>query len=194
MKQKLVHYLKNKYNAEDLRLIKEENIIIAHFKSNNKSVIHEYKTSEDQFELYYEVEDTWYQLSNGRTTTSGPTQITNNSSAEKAVKGLVSNVLIKNKFNMIDKYISQNKYNQHNYEVQVDGLKAIKYFKEKDPSVLLYEKNEIIIIEGDFGYSRSWLNWKKENGTSMKTIFHDIFRTEENLITEHWDIMIREKV
>lgn len=192
MKEQLRYYLTNHHDVKDLRLIQEEDIIIAHFKSGDKTTIHEYKVTEGQFNLYHSSEDKWHTLNNGRTTTSGPTEVSSESSADESVKGLVRNVLIKNKFNMIDNYISKDKYNQHNYELQFDGLQALKDYKEKDPEMLLYDHNELIVIDGDFGYARSWLNWEKD-GKAMKTIFHDIFRTEKNMITEHWDVISREE-
>lgn len=126
----------------------------------------------------------------GRTQTDGPTEIvdTDKTVANKSVvEGFIDNVLIGGQMDTVTQYINPEKYLQHNPAV-ADGLDgfgaAIKYFADNG-LVMQYTKNHMILGEGNFVLSVSEGRFGKGEPTS----FYDLFRVEDGLIVEHWDVI-----
>ncbi len=127
------------------------------------------------------------ETASGRSQIDGPTEV-NDLDKTEANKTLVSN-LINDIFlganpDKITDYISTEKYDQHNPGVK-DGLaglgEALASLAEAGMP-MVYEKNHIILGEGNFVLSVSEGIFMKE-----KVAFYDIFRIENGLVVEHWD-------
>lgn len=127
------------------------------------------------------------ETASGRTMFDGPSEVVD---LEKTVanKTLIDN-LMKDVFfgenpNKITEYISTEKYDQHNPGVK-DGLaglgEALTALAEAGMP-MVYEKNHIILGEGNFVLSVSEGIFMKE-----KVSFYDIFRIENGKVVEHWD-------
>ncbi len=126
----------------------------------------------------------------GRTQTDGTADITDKdkTAANKAqIKGFIDDVLLNHQNDKITSYINPEKYLQHNPAV-ADGLEgfgaAMQYFAENG-LVMEYEKVHMILGEGNFVLAVS----EGKFGKGDHTAFYDLFRLENGLIVEHWDVI-----
>jgi len=133
----------------------------------------------------------------GRTQFDGATEIKDidKTVANKVViEGFITNVLLNHKMDEVTNYINPTKYLQHNPAV-ADGLDgfgaAMKYFAENG-LVMEYTKLHKVLGEGNFVLAMS----EGKFGKGEHTAFYDLFRLEDGLIVEHWDVIqgIPEKV
>lgn len=127
------------------------------------------------------------ETASGRTQIDGSTEITDLdiTEANKAlVKSLLNDVFFGANPNKITEYISTEQYDQHNPGVK-DGLaglgEALQSLAEAGMP-MIYEKNHIILGEGNFVLSVSEGIFMKE-----KVSFYDLFRIENGKVVEHWD-------
>lgn len=127
------------------------------------------------------------ETASGRSQIDGPVEITDLDQTEAnktLIKNFVEDILMGANPDKITDYISTEKYHQHNPGVK-DGLaglgEAIAALTEAGMP-MVYEKNHIILGEGNFVLSVSEGIFMKE-----KVAFYDIFRIEEGKIVEHWD-------
>ena len=123
----------------------------------------------------------------GRTQIDGPTEVKdlNKTEENKAlIKNLLDDVFFGANPDKITDYISTEQYDQHNPGVK-DGLaglgEALASLAEAGMP-MVYEKNHIILGEGNFVLSVSEGVFMKE-----KVAFYDIFRIENGKVVEHWD-------
>lgn len=126
----------------------------------------------------------------GRTQTDGATDITDKdkTAANKAkVEGFIETILLNGEMDKITDYINPEKYLQHNPAV-ADGLDgfgaAMQYFAENG-LVMKYDKTHLVLGEGNFVLAVSEGKFGKEEPTA----FYDLFRLEDGLIVEHWDVI-----
>jgi len=108
--------------------------------------------------------------------------------ANKAkVKDFIETVLLNGKMDKITNYINPKKYIQHNPSV-ADGLdgfsNAMKYFAEND-MVMEYETLHKVLGQGNFVLTLS----EGKFGKKVHSAFYDLFRLEDGLIVEHWDVI-----
>lgn len=125
----------------------------------------------------------------GRTQLDGPTEVADldKTEANKAlVQEFVESVLVKGAFDRVTDFVSTTTYLQHNTAVAdgLDGLgAAIKAMAEQgiemiytDVHKVLGEGNFVLTIsEGTFG------------GADVS--YYDLFRVDDGLIVEHWDVI-----
>lgn len=125
----------------------------------------------------------------GRTQTDGATDITDldQTADNKAlVTGFVSDVLQGNAPEKITEYVSTETYLQHNSGI-ADGLNglgaALSAMADQGVS-MIYTNVELVVAEGNFVFVGS-------EGTlgDTPTAFFDLFRVEDGLIVEHWDVV-----
>jgi predicted SnoaL-like aldol condensation-catalyzing enzyme len=127
------------------------------------------------------------ETASGRSQIDGPTEIQDRDKSEtnkSIVKNFVNDVLLGANPENITQYISTSKYHQHNPGIE-DGLeglgKALQNLAEEG-NPLIYQKNHIILGEGNFVLSVSEGIFMKE-----EVAFYDLFRLENGKIVEHWD-------
>lgn len=133
--------------------------------------------------LQEKVEET----ASGRSQIDGPVEIKDLDKTEAnktLVKNLLNDVFFGANPDKITDYISTEQYDQHNPAVK-DGLaglgEALAALAEAGMP-MVYEKNHIILGEGNFVLSVSEGIFMNE-----KVAFYDIFRIENGKVVEHWD-------
>ena len=125
----------------------------------------------------------------GRTQFDGATQSTNIGETAKnkqVVKDLLQNVFMKGQMDKIASYISPTTYIQHNPQIGdgLDGLgKAMQAMGEKG-MMMTYEKIHKVLGEGNF-----ILTLSEGKLGNQHTAYYDLFRLENELIVEHWDVI-----
>jgi predicted SnoaL-like aldol condensation-catalyzing enzyme len=125
----------------------------------------------------------------GRTQTDGATEITDlarTKGNKEIVKDFINWVLIEGHYDEMTNYFEGNAYIQHNPTI-ADGLNKLgKAMQDmaKQGTPMVYEKNHIVLGEGNFVLAVS-------EGTfgGKPTSFYDLFRMQNNLIVEHWDVI-----
>ncbi|WP_236973405.1 nuclear transport factor 2 family protein [Maribacter sp. 6B07] len=126
----------------------------------------------------------------GRTQFDGATTLADldKTEANKAVvRGFIENVLLNHEMDKVTNYINPATYIQHNPAV-ADGLDgfgaAMKYFAENG-LVMQYDKLHMVLGQGNFVLSVS----EGKFGKGDHTAYYDLFRLEDGLIVEHWDVI-----
>ena len=125
----------------------------------------------------------------GRTQTDGPTEVTDLDKTEenKALAvALVEDVLMGKNPAKITEYISAENYTQHNPMIK-DGLSGIIEAVETltaQNNMFVYTEIHAVLGEGNFVLTVSEGQW---NGTT--NAFYDLFRMEDGMIVEHWDVI-----
>jgi predicted SnoaL-like aldol condensation-catalyzing enzyme len=125
----------------------------------------------------------------GRTQTDGPTEVTDldQTEANKALAvALVQDVLMGRDPARITDYISSESYAQHNPMI-ADGLEGIVAAVETltaQNNMFQYNEIHAVLGEGNFVLTVSEGQW---NGTT--NAFYDLFRMEDGMIVEHWDVI-----
>jgi predicted SnoaL-like aldol condensation-catalyzing enzyme len=124
------------------------------------------------------------QTPSGHTSIDGPTEITDldkTGENKQLVRDLIRDVLIGEKPENIDKYISGKTYIQHNAQVP-DGLEQFKPLALAKDKPLIYEKIVLLVGQGNFVATLCKARWKGQPFAQV-----DIFRIEDGLVVEHWD-------
>ena len=86
-------------------------------------------------------------------------------------------------------YVSSTQYDQHNSAVAdgIDGLgAALAYFAEND-MVMVYDECHRVLGSGNFVLTMSEGRFGKAPGSHVA--FYDLFRVENGMIVEHWDVI-----
>ncbi|MEM8599069.1 MAG: nuclear transport factor 2 family protein [Bacteroidota bacterium] len=126
----------------------------------------------------------------GRTQTDGPTEVTDldQTEANKAhVRAFVETVLMGGDTSDLTAFVNPTTYHQHNPAVAdgLDGLgAALQYFAENG-LVMEYDTLHTVLGAGNFVLTVS----EGRFGTGEPTSFYDLFRLEDGLIVEHWDVI-----
>lgn len=126
----------------------------------------------------------------GRTQLDGEATIADQgkTDANKAtVTSFVTDVLINGQGDKIPQYVNPEKYLQHNSGIAdgLDGLgAALKYFAENN-LLLQYDKMHMVVGEGNFVLTVS----EGKFGPGDHVAYYDLFRLEDGLIVEHWDVI-----
>ena len=125
----------------------------------------------------------------GRTMIDGPTEVTDRDKTEdnKAfVRGFVESVLMAGDTSNLAELINPDLYHQHNPQIAdgLDGLgAALAAFAERG-IVMAYDKIHGVFGEGDFVLTVS-----EGSLGGVASSFYDLFRVEDGLIVEHWDVI-----
>ena len=129
------------------------------------------------------------QTANGNSQVDGATEIVDldKTADNKAlVEEFVEKVLIKGEQVDLTEYVSPKTYIQHNPQVAngLEGLGAfLKYLGEKQIE-FHYTKRHLTVAEGNFVLTAS----EGVFGDKPQA-FYDLFRVENGLIVEHWDVI-----
>lgn len=199
--KELISNLENK-EVEIARTIQEDEWTVVHYKVENEVVISVFKNNNIVTSIRGEYKGV--NELNGRTQIDGPAtpvDLDKTNQNKELIKGFFENILFKGASNTIDeisKYISSTKYHQHNVDNGIgDGLDqlliSVERMKEYG-SDLQYDENELMIAQGDFVFTKSIQHWfNPETKETEDWVYFDIFRVEDDLIVEHWDILGRQK-
>lgn len=121
----------------------------------------------------------------GHTSIDGPTEVVDldRTEANKArVRALIEDVLMPGGDpTNIDRYISAERYVQHNRDVP-DGLEAFKVLAVDPDRSLNYDEIVLLVGAGSFVATLCRANWQGAPYAQA-----DLFRVEDGLIVEHWD-------
>ena len=129
------------------------------------------------------------ETASGRTQTDGPTEVTDLDKTEenKALAvALIEDVLMGKNPSKMTEYISAESYAQHNPYIK-DGLAGIVEAVEAltaQGNMFQYTEIHAVLGEGNFVLTVSEGQW---NGTT--NAFYDLFRMEDGMIVEHWDVI-----
>lgn len=123
----------------------------------------------------------------GNTQIDGATQVTDVEKTEenkKIVENFVREILIEGKMEKLASYFDGDNYIQHNSAIAngVSGLGAALEAWAKQGITMVFEKNHMILGQGDFVLS---VSEGKLGGKHSS--FYDLFRIENGKIAEHWD-------
>ncbi len=108
---------------------------------------------------------------------------------KKVVQRFIDEVLLNGKMDNITSMVNPGHYHQHNSGVAdgLDGLgKAFEYFAAND-MVMVYDKVHKVLGQGNFVLAMSEGKFGKAPGNHVA--FYDLFRLEDGLIVEHWDVI-----
>ena len=126
----------------------------------------------------------------GRTQTDGPREVEDldKTDASKAlVKSFVETVLMGGDTSSLTSFVNAENYHQHNPAIAdgLDGLgAALKYFADNG-LIMKYDKLHNVLGAGNFVLTMS----EGKFGNGEHTAFYDLFRVEDGLIVEHWDVI-----
>jgi len=124
----------------------------------------------------------------GHTQTDGPTDITtvDETDANRTVaEGFVDTILIGGEADRITEFVSTETYTQHNSRIAdgLDGLNAALTAIAEQGMALVYNARHRTVAEGDFVLVQS------DGDFSGPVVYYDLFRLEDGLIVEHWDVV-----
>ena len=125
----------------------------------------------------------------GRTQTDGEIEIVDldKTEANKAkILEFIDRALVKGEQVDFTQYINPAKYLQHNPQV-ADGLEGFGAFMQemaKQNIVMAYTSTPLVVAEGNFVLVGS-----EGSFGGKPTAFYDLFRLEDGLIVEHWDVI-----
>ncbi len=125
-----------------------------------------------------------------RTQFDGATEITDRDKTaanKNVVEGFITNVLLNGEMDKVTSYINPTKYLQHNSSVAdgLDGFGAAMKQMAENGLVMEYHKLHRVLGEGNFVLSVS----EGKFGKGDHVAYYDLFRLEEGLIVEHWDVI-----
>ncbi|WP_217356187.1 nuclear transport factor 2 family protein [Ruegeria arenilitoris] len=127
----------------------------------------------------------------GRSMVDGPTEIEDLEFTEAnktVVQGFIDNVLMAGRTDLVNDYISTEKYDQHNPEI-ADGLGAFSKHLgavSKSGKTAHYVKVHRLLGQGNFVVAFSHVK-QDENDWAV----FDLFRLKGGKIVEHWDVQER---
>lgn len=126
----------------------------------------------------------------GRTQFDGATAVKDLESTDNnkaIVEAFVNDILMGANPDKITEYVSTETYLQHNSAVAdgLDGLgAALQYFADNG-LVMQYDTLHKVLGEGNFVLTMS----EGKFGTGDHVAFYDLFRLDNGLIVEHWDVI-----
>jgi len=190
-----VGYLKTleaPFTVKPARVLRDKDLVLVHSEysmDGPKAVFDLFRVADGKLVEHWDaIQDIPAKTASGRSMTDGPTDITDlDKTAEnkKLVVGFVTDVLMNGKGEKLSSYIGK-VYHQHNPNV-ADGLEGLGQFMgylAKNKISFAYNKIHNVVAEGNFVFTQS----EGEFG-GQPTAFYDLFRVQEGLIVEHWDVV-----
>lgn len=125
----------------------------------------------------------------GRSQIDGTTCVKDVESTEAnktLVSGFVKDVLMGGAPETITEYINADKYFQHNSSIGdgVPALGAALTALAEAGTPMIYDENHFVLGEGNFVLTAS-----EGRFLGQHVAFYDLFRIEDGLIVEHWDVI-----
>lgn len=101
---------------------------------------------------------------------------------KKLVTAALTEILINEKFDMLPTFINGEDYIQHNSNI-ADGISGVMNADEEF-SKMVYDKIHFVHGKGNFV-----LVVGEGTFNDVHTAFYDLFRVQESMLVEHWDVM-----
>ncbi|MCU7933207.1 MAG: nuclear transport factor 2 family protein [Candidatus Thiodiazotropha sp. (ex Codakia rugifera)] len=125
----------------------------------------------------------------GRSMVDGATEVTDLDKTEanrELMKGFLDLLYGRTSGEMTE-YISSTQYDQHNPNVAdgLEGFEVVLNKWKKDGVTMTYDRTPIIIVQGNFAFTAS-----EGKLGDQPTAFYDLFRYENGLVVEHWDVVV----
>ncbi len=122
------------------------------------------------------------------TQSDGPTKITSldETDANRTVaEGFADTILIGGETDRITEFVSAGAYTQHNSQIAdgLDGLGTALTALAEQGLALVYNARHRTIAEGNF------VLVQLDGDFGGPVVYYDLFRLEEGLIVEHWDVI-----
>jgi len=126
----------------------------------------------------------------GHTQTDGSVDITDKAKTaqnKKLVETFITDLMLEHKDTPITNFISPETYIQHNPMVGdgLEGFGAAMAEFGKQGLVMEYDKLHMVLGEGNFVLTAS----EGTFGKGQPTAYYDLFRIDNGLIVEHWDVI-----
>lgn len=175
-----------------VRVIQEDDLVMVHSEyalDGPKAVFDLFRIADGKLVEHWDaIQDVPTTTVSGRSMTDGPTEITDlDKTAEnkQLVTNFVTDILVNGKGEKITDYIGET-YNQHNPNVGdgLDGLGAFIGYLSKNNISFFYTKVHRVVAEGNFVFTQS-----EGDFGGVHTAFYDLFRVDDGLIVEHWDVV-----
>ncbi|MEM9478482.1 MAG: nuclear transport factor 2 family protein [Verrucomicrobiota bacterium] len=99
------------------------------------------------------------------------------------VRAFVEEVLLKNQPDLVEQYVAQEGYVEHNLQMS-DGLPALRQALTRNEVCRSYEQLHRLLAEGNFVLSVCEGHLGDDHVS-----FYDLFRLADGKIVEHWDIV-----
>lgn len=128
------------------------------------------------------------------TQTDGPVAITDldktQENCAKVVEFITKSLVASDPSLDITQYISPVTYTQHNPQVAdgLEGFGAVMQAMAQNNQVMGYSKIHFVVAQGNFVLTASEGVFGDKNSPTS-TAFYDLFRLEDDLIVEHWDVI-----
>lgn len=122
----------------------------------------------------------------GHTMLDGQTEIHDHHKTEENrqfVREFVQTVLIENKVEQLEQYVSTESYKEHNHLLS-DGYASLRKELADNPRRRTYQTNHRVLAEGNFVLTVTEGHFNGEHVS-----FYDLFRIENSKIVEHWDTL-----
>lgn len=176
----------------NIRIFEDGDYVVLHhdvYWPNRKTMIEIFRFSDGwAAEHWSGVQDHPEKTVNGHTMTDGATEITDRhlTSKNKAlVQSFVETILIKGEFNRIGEFyrpdiIQHNPFIDNTIPGLVKGIQAL----QQQGITLQIDKIHRVLGEGNFVLVLS-----EGKFAGKPTAFFDLFRVEQGLVAEHWDVL-----
>jgi predicted SnoaL-like aldol condensation-catalyzing enzyme len=175
-----------------VRVLQEGDLVVAHSEyslGGPKAVFDLFRVADGKLVEHWDaIQDIPAETVSGRTMTDGQTEITDldkTAANKELVLGFVNDVLINGKGDTLTNYIGD-VYMQHNPNVAdgLDGLGEFIGYLQQNNISFAYKKIHNVVAEGNFVFTQS-----EGDFGGKATAFYDLFRVEDGLIVEHWDVV-----
>lgn len=129
----------------------------------------------------------------GRSMTDGPTEVRDLELTEAnraLVTEYVAAILTRGEMDRVTEFVSTDTYQQHNPLVGdgLDGLGAFVESLAEQDLTFYYTASPIVVAQGDFVLVGSEGVFGPAANPPY-AVFYDLFRVEDGLIVEHWDVI-----
>ena len=125
----------------------------------------------------------------GHSMVDGPTEATDLQWTEanrRTARGFVERVLVDRELEALDRFVSGDAYVEHHPHGR-DGRAALRARLQgswRGPAEVTYERVHRTLAQGNFALTVS-----EGHKGARHTAFYDLFRLEDGLIVEHWDVI-----
>jgi len=184
--------LETPVDVKPVRVLQEDNLVLVHSEymlDGPKAVFDLFRVADGKLVEHWDaIQEIPSKTASGRSMTDGPTAISDidSTATNKAlVVNFVTDILVNGEGDKLGTYIGET-YHQHNPNV-ADGLEGLGNFMGylADNKISFgYKTIHNVVAEGNFVFTQS-----EGDFGGKPTAFYDLFRVQDGLIVEHWDVV-----